>query len=396
MTIQRNGFRWRAIGASVRGDSHARDGRPNQDAISWSPGSGKGPPLVLLVADGHGSEKSFRSGTGARIAVETAKRILLAFANSQQSSANLSAVKHMAEERLPQVLARTWYKAAAAHLKQKPFLATELEELENKKGSLAQQAILKRPHSAYGTTLLAVLVTENYILFLQLGDGDIVTVSEAGEASRPLPPDPASFGNETNSLAGENSWQDMRVCFQAHNGAPPALIVMSSDGFGYSYRDDEAFFAVGPDILQQIRSDGLDSVRERLPEWLETATRQGSGDDITVGIIKRIEETDIDAVLQRLSVCEAGLDALMEEAQRLSALEEASECNRQALAGLREQVKQARENQRETSRLLMGILIVVFAVSVGLAALALRRGPVILPGGWPEPAMPGLVKTGDL
>ena len=61
---------WRAIGRSVRGASHVRSSLPNQDAIAWFPDSGKGPPLIVAVSDGHGSPRNFRSDVGSKIAVE--------------------------------------------------------------------------------------------------------------------------------------------------------------------------------------------------------------------------------------------------------------------------------------------------------------------------------------
>ncbi|MGD0088675.1 MAG: PP2C family serine/threonine-protein phosphatase [Planctomycetota bacterium] len=376
MTIKHDHFRWRAIGATTCGASHLRTGRPNQDAIAWLPETGKGPPLVMLVADGHGADKSFRSGTGSRLAVEIGKQILLAFADSQRQSMNLSALKRLAEEKLPIDVGRAWRKAVSLNLKSNPFSSAELDELERKGGASARQAVLKRPHSAYGTTLLAVLVTEAFQLYLQLGDGDIVTVSETGETSRPLPPDPASFGNETNSLAGENALREFRVCFRVHNVMPPALTLLATDGYCNSFIDDEAFLAAGPDILQQIRSDGLSSVQERLPEWIAAVTRQGSGDDITVGIIKRGEDTDRDSVLQRLSACEAGLDTALQQEMRVAALEELAAGNRRDLALVQVEVQQVahrfRRYQCSMAIAAIAILLVLLVLILWLPEVPFR------------------------
>ena len=41
------------------------------------------------------------------------------------------------------------------------------------------------PMRAYGATLLAALITPNYLLLLQLGDGDILIVDSAGRVARP-------------------------------------------------------------------------------------------------------------------------------------------------------------------------------------------------------------------
>jgi hypothetical protein len=39
---------------------------------------------------------------------------------------------------------------------------------------------------AYGATLLVAAVTERFVLYLQLGDGEILAVSDSGEVVRPL------------------------------------------------------------------------------------------------------------------------------------------------------------------------------------------------------------------
>ncbi|MDQ3699739.1 MAG: protein phosphatase 2C domain-containing protein, partial [Chloroflexota bacterium] len=74
-TVQGRVARWRVVGTSVRGASHRRHGLPNQDALRWWPESGLGPPLVLAVADGHGSAKCFRSDVGSRLAVAAAVEV---------------------------------------------------------------------------------------------------------------------------------------------------------------------------------------------------------------------------------------------------------------------------------------------------------------------------------
>src|SRR5215213_10293435 len=98
--------RWRVVGHSVRGATHERAGRPNQDAIHWTPPSSDRLPLILAVADGHGSSKSFRSEWGARLAVETAAEVIGDFLQGQSES--LSATKRAAEEWLPAALVRRW------------------------------------------------------------------------------------------------------------------------------------------------------------------------------------------------------------------------------------------------------------------------------------------------
>ena len=262
---------WQVVGQSVRGATHDRNGLPNQDAIHWLPSSGRGSSVVLAVADGHGSARYPRSHTGAQIAVDVATKLIDEFLNSQAD--NLSLIKDATEEWLPRTLVRNWTEAVAEDLKADPDESTPV---------------------AYGTTLLAAAVTEHFALYLQLGDGDILTVSNSGVVSRPLPKDERLLGNETTSLCAADAWRDFRVSFQLLRQSHPALILLSTDGYPNSFRDESGFLQVGSDLLSMIQQHGLARVNDSLAGWLSDSTHAGSGDDVTLGIIYYPQITQID------------------------------------------------------------------------------------------------------
>ena len=124
------------------------------------------------------------------------------------------------------------------------------------KGHEARRKVATNPIVAYGATILSVIVTEYYMVFLQLGDGDILVVSEEGEVMRPLPKDERLFANETTSLCLPYAWRDFRVRFQTIINSSPALILVSTDGYSNSFEIDEEFLKIGPDILDRLRLDG--------------------------------------------------------------------------------------------------------------------------------------------
>ncbi|HQE94073.1 MAG TPA: protein phosphatase 2C domain-containing protein [Anaerolineae bacterium] len=277
---------WHVIGRSVQGASHIRAGMPNQDAIQWFPASGVGPPLILSVSDGHGSPRNFRSDVGARFAVEEMTNLMRELLSTgQPDPTRLSTIKRIAEERIPGELTRRWRAAVTRHLQDNPITPQEWETLEKRRDLQARRAIEKEPSIAYGATLLSVLITAGYILYLQLGDGDILTVAETGEVMRPMTRDPRLIANETTSLCMDEAWREVQIKFQALYGPHPALIVLSSDGYANSFVNDAAFIKVGSDILDILRTDGLEVVEQSLETWLTDASKAGSGDDITLGLI---------------------------------------------------------------------------------------------------------------
>lgn len=280
---------WRVLGQSVRGAAHYRSGLPNQDAIHWLPASGVGPSIIVGVSDGHGSPKSFRSDIGSRLAVEQSAWLVQDLLDGQPDPTNLSAVKRTAEDYLPREIVRRWQQIVQEHLAENPFTKQELTLVAEQQGEEARLKVEQNPLLAYGATILIVLATQDFILYFQLGDGDILVVNDDGEVNRPLPKDERLFANETTSLCRSEAWRDVRFRFQALYGPPPAIMLLATDGYANSYRDDADFMQIGKDMLSIIKQDGIATLRDNLETWLSETTAAGSGDDITLGILYRTE-----------------------------------------------------------------------------------------------------------
>ncbi|MCU0520053.1 MAG: protein phosphatase 2C domain-containing protein [Anaerolineae bacterium] len=278
---------WRVTGASVRGAAHVRAALPNQDAILWWPDGQTGPPLILVVSDGHGSDKSFRSDVGSRLAVECAAALLRELLLIQPAAKHLSAIKRALEERLPLELVKDWRSAVDVDLAAAPFTEAELARVEQRRGPAGRQEVVENPRLAYGATLLAAVVAQEFIAYLQLGDGDILTIARDGAVMRPFAHDARLIANETTSLCMEHAAREVRIRFQAAYGEEPALILLATDGYANSFVNEEAFLKVGTDLLDILREDGATVVAGALPGWLEDASTAGSGDDISLGILFR-------------------------------------------------------------------------------------------------------------
>ncbi len=263
---------WQVTGSSVQGASHIRQGLPNQDAWqSFTPNSQR-LPIILAVADGHGSAKCFRSQRGARLAVEQALNVMQDFIASTPSLAD---VRWLAEEKLSKTLVQQWRQAVVNDVAQQPFLPHE-------------QALLpsnKEPYLAYGSTLLVAVVTDVFVLLMQLGDGDILQVLATGAVQRPMVADPRLLGNETTSLCGKDAWRQFRCCVQNTASEAPVLWLLATDGYANSFAHAASFEQVGTDLLSLIEQASFDVVAQHLPDWLQAASQEGSGDDVTVGLI---------------------------------------------------------------------------------------------------------------
>jgi hypothetical protein len=175
------------------------------------------------------------------------------------------------------------------HLQQTPLTPDELGTLEHRKDAAAREAVAADPLLAYGATVMTVLVAETFILYLQLGDGDILVVVEGGKVTRPLERDERLFANQTTSLCSPDAWRDVQIRFQALVHPPPALILLATDGYANSFVNEAAFLQVGADLLDLLRTEGLAAVEADLATWLTEASQAGSGDDITLGLLCRAD-----------------------------------------------------------------------------------------------------------
>lgn len=270
-----SGNKWLTMAASVRGATHKRQNLPNQDSIRCY--SENSDAVILAISDGHGSKKSFRSDQGSSFAVQIAIETIKNFVKSIKSyNYNLSFIKRLANEQVPKLIIQQWQAAVNADIRNNPFSETELEILEGK------------TTIAYGATLLIVLVTDNFIIYWQLGDGDILSVWNKNIIEQPILRDQRLFANETTSLCIKDAWRDFRVSFQTIVNKSPNLILLASDGYANSFSDDANFLQVASDITQLIKNEGASFIEKNLEQWLTEASKRGSGDDITIGIITQL------------------------------------------------------------------------------------------------------------
>ena len=213
--------------------------------------------MLLAVADGHGSAKSFRSDVGSRLAVETALAVCQEFLDSQSDPPDLSACKRArrricrwrssggGKQRLPAI----WWSIRCC--------VKEVARVEESQGAVARQAVEKNPVHAYGATLIGIILHESFLACLQIGDGDVLVVTDTGKVIRPMHDDPRLLANETTSLGSRDCWRDFRVCFQVLADSPPALLLVSTDGYSNSFSNPQGFLAVGSDLLTILRAEGI-------------------------------------------------------------------------------------------------------------------------------------------
>lgn len=270
---------WLIGGASVRGAAHARSGRPNQDALAWVPRTGAGSRVVGAVSDGHGAALHFRSEIGAALAVDVAAELLAWHLDDQAGDEG--------EGRLADEILRLWRARVDAHWAAHPEAG---HEAGLRRGS---------PYLPYGATLLVLGATDEQLVMLQIGDGDLLTGSPDG-IERPLRADAGLVGEQTYSLCLDDAQRRFRLAslWRAEDRPLPDFALLASDGVSKSFRDDLAFDAATRE-LRRLALQDWDRVLVALPAWLDDISEHGSGDDSTVCIaVRRPNPNPIDEEIE--------------------------------------------------------------------------------------------------
>lgn len=267
-------FKWGMLGKSLEGAHHVRHNLPNQDSIllvETPDGS-----VILAVADGHGSPRCFHSDIGSKHAVHAAVEVCKDFIE-QVRDTPIAFARNQAEQQIPRRILKNWEERILAHHEQHCFSP--------------EQLLLVGPDRypiAYGTTLMVAFATQNFFVAFQIGDGDMLAVSEeTREVSYVIEKDPSLIANETTSLCQADAWKQFRFRFHLFESRPPALIMISSDGYANSFATKSGFEKTGIDFLDILTNQGPEWLESNLPQWLDEASREGSGDDISVAIIYR-------------------------------------------------------------------------------------------------------------
>jgi len=275
------------------GASHIKDGKVCQDFALSGEGSDY---AVVIVCDGHGGNKYFRSDRGSRLAAEQAQLAIrefmkTRFVKSQNGGKIVDNIQTNPDAFMSQLSANIiyrWREEIAKDYQCEEFTEIELAILSPKE--LAAFQTEEGWVSAYGTTLIAAVKTKDFWFGLHIGDGKCVTVNNAGEYAQPIPWDEKCFLNQTTSLCDEQALSRFRYYFGKED--LPMAIFIASDGVDDTFGTDEALHGFYKTVLQLFTEKGITEGVKELQSYLPQLSKKGSRDDISIaGILVRKELT---------------------------------------------------------------------------------------------------------
>ena len=266
---------------TVQGADHIKRGKECQDHSSSVFDTNS---AVAIVCDGHGGNDYIRSAQGAAFAGTAAMENIRKFMEQMDKTRFFQEPQeHL--RRLEASIISDWNHAVCEHYREHPFTESEFDSISEK--AKRKYKAEGRVEIAYGTTLLAAAVTEDYWFGIQIGDGRCVVFPEKEDIVQPIPWDEACFLNATTSLCDSDALHHFRHFYSEEL---PAAIFLGSDGVDDCFQNDEQFYQLYRTALSSFQTMDFEKAVEELWEYLPRLSEKGSGDDISISGILDMEE----------------------------------------------------------------------------------------------------------
>jgi hypothetical protein len=283
--------KWRIVTGSVQGATHKNLGIPNQDAVNYSQNTPENLPVILSVADGIGSPDFFRSDRGSRFAVETAVESANQLIDHVRAMDELS--ENVIRDQFCRTFTRHWMERVIKDYHEDPPENTVIESNERKANFYYQstgfendtqksEAIAAYP---YSTTSITLIATPQFLIVVQIGNGDVLMIEPAGVISRPFPVVLQDIG--VLSVSVPESWKLFEIWHKDNSdGSLPVAVFLTTDGYRDSYDFEQDFekycISVFHDFFTQY---DVETIQEGVSSVLYRVSLEGSGDDVTIGIL---------------------------------------------------------------------------------------------------------------
>ena len=216
-------MRWQLFHLTAMGGAHRQRQLPCQDCALSAQERGA---RIVMVADGHGSRRHFRSERGAAFACDAAlkeiRQLLAALPEGGlPTDADFAALKE-------RILA-AWQARVIQDEEAEPWSEAELAEAAARMPAeeFARLRSGEQTLIPYGSTLVAAFATDAFWAGIQIGDGMLVTVGAQGRYLWPMPESHVNEGNRTASLCMHSPMPEFRHCMGTE---PLTGLIVCTDG----------------------------------------------------------------------------------------------------------------------------------------------------------------------
>lgn len=273
---------------SVQGASHIKKNKECQDAaLSYYDDD----CAIAIVCDGHGGDDYMRSSYGSQFGVKVAEENIKNFIKNIKAD-ELKQNNKVLIKQLEASIINDWNEAIYTHYEENPFTEAELAAISDK----AKKKYLedKRIESAYGTTMIAVGMTKEFWIGIQIGDGKCVAVNPEGKFLQPIPWDNKCFLNATTSICDSHALDNFRHFYSERL---PIAVFVGTDGIDDCFKNDEQLNNLYKTVLYSFMTTEFDEAINDLNDYLPRLSAKGSGDDVSVAVTIDFDRlSDIDEV----------------------------------------------------------------------------------------------------
>jgi serine/threonine protein phosphatase PrpC len=329
---------YKSFASTVAGISHTKHGKGCEDACAHYDNAVLS---IAVVADGHGDDNCFRSAKGAELAAKCAVKGIYEFIYPEYKPfLKLPNKQYRQLRQLPQAgesekmlrdlvkhIVMLWHLNVEKDYKQNPVRTDELEKASDKYKK--RYAAGEKLQHAYGTTLIATAITNDYWFGIHIGDGRFTALYADGSFDQPVPWDERCYLNVTTSICDDDAAETARVYFSFNKDkAPPLAVFLCSDGIDDNYPvedNDKHLFRLYRTITQSFAEDGFEAMCGKdgnggqIKDLCNSFATKGKGDDTSLaGIIDMalVGEPEIARIYEKQIAAEKTEGKVTEESER--------------------------------------------------------------------------------
>lgn len=275
---------------SVIGASHIKKNIVCQDSSGYEVHEKY---AVAVVADGHGSKKHFRSNIGSALAVESAiETVRNFFADYERILCELPENHELILKNIEKQVIARWHRKITEHFSENPVT-------DDEKKPFTEEEFSKIPvASYYGTTLVTAVISEDFSLGFQIGDGTLVAVFGDGETVMIMDYEESNPANITASVCNKNA-QLLFNHFYKNKKKILAMFV-STDGLYTSFGSDCDFLDYHTIIAGQLYD--IQAFESSVVKNITRRTHFGTEDDISLSCVynKELASENIEIIRQKI------------------------------------------------------------------------------------------------
>lgn len=217
---------------------------------------------ICAVADGHSTSYFKYSDKGSELACKASIEILKEYINEDKDF-----VKNELDK---------------FNIQKKIYI--RWMELVNEHFKSINPVVFKTQYIKYSTTLLSILVTGNFILFLKLGDGDII-IENSNKYEKKI--NNSNIG-VVQAFGRSNSYINMKYKLEDVNNYKNSNIILFTDGYGNSFENDINLYKSLEKTINKYNKNVFSRflLEQNYDKYLSKLSKDASFDDISIIFFK--------------------------------------------------------------------------------------------------------------